>query len=204
MGAVSAALALAAGGNMALAVAAVEPVANAGGSLAPWLTGGGSAAAVAGLVYVARMVVKGDLVPRPVEEREKEQAAAVQGAAERQSRLLELVTDSLAREQVLANLGGEAVRGMTHQARAAAAALTTSCAGGVSSASGHSVARAGEASDVTAEDVRRTHTDPTLRRVMLVLTLLIVLGAGVHGRVRSERPHQPRARHRPTWSAQPA
>lgn len=113
MGAVSAALSLAAGGQLAVLAAAVAPVAESGGNLAPWLTGGGSAAAVAGLVYVARMVVKGDLVPRPVEEREKASAARKDELIALAKQLAELAHEAHARETVLANLGGEAVRALT-------------------------------------------------------------------------------------------
>jgi len=71
----------------------VEPAVSAGG-LAPWLQGGGSAAAVAGLVYVARMIVRGDLVPRSVEAREREVTEAVRVAFVREEKLLEALGES--------------------------------------------------------------------------------------------------------------
>jgi len=96
------ALALAVAGNTAvLAAAETSP------SLAPWLQGGGSAAAVAGLVYVARMVVKGDLVTRSVAAREAEVSAAIRVTAERELRLIELIAASHDREIALSKLSSE-------------------------------------------------------------------------------------------------
>lgn len=121
-----AAVGLAGGGLLAQAAAAVAEVAPAvserGSDLAPWLQGGGSAAAVAGLVYVARMIVKGDLVPRAVAEREKEAGVNVRLAGEQAAamqRLTEqavvLSQESHAREQVLAAVVGDNVRATTQQ-----------------------------------------------------------------------------------------
>jgi len=118
---VTEALAAAVGGNaLVVLAAAVTPTMDTGDSLAPWLTGGGSAAAVAGLVYVARMVVKGDLVPRAVAEREREATEREKASAARKDELLrlskelvDLTHESQARETVLSNMGGEAVRALT-------------------------------------------------------------------------------------------
>jgi hypothetical protein len=97
-------------GNVAVVLAASE---TAGGSaVAPWLQGGGSAAAVAGLVYVARMIVKGDLVPRAVADRENETAAAIRVAAAHAAELQVITGEALARETTLAQIAGESVRGL--------------------------------------------------------------------------------------------
>lgn len=106
---VAAALTLAGGGMVAQAAAAVEPAVSRGTDLAPWLQGGGSAAAVAGLVYVARMIVKGDLVPRAVAEREAE-------AAKQRQVALDLAQDAHARETVAANIGNESIKALTQNA----------------------------------------------------------------------------------------
>lgn len=59
-------------------------------SYAPYIQGGGSAMAVAGLVYVARMIVRGELVPRPVRESEQEMGAAILAAGQREAKVLSL------------------------------------------------------------------------------------------------------------------
>lgn len=87
---VSAALGAAFMGNSALLFAAAETASETGSTLAPWLQGGGSAAAVGGLVYVARLIVTGQLVPRPVREAEAELAAGILAAAQREDRVLTL------------------------------------------------------------------------------------------------------------------
>lgn len=87
-------------GNAAVLVAAAE---TGGNDLGLWVQGGGSAAAVAGLVYVARMIIKGDLVPRAVAERENEQAAQNRIAAENERKLMALNERSLRREEILAD-----------------------------------------------------------------------------------------------------
>lgn len=91
-------------GNLAGITLAVAGEGGGGLDVAPWLQGGGSAAAVAGLVYVARMIVKGDLVPRAVAERENETTAAIAAQARREAAQVELVNEAHAREVVLANL----------------------------------------------------------------------------------------------------
>lgn len=122
---VIAGLALSATGMIAQVAAVVQGVAPAvekGSDLAPWLQGGGSAAAVAGLVYVARMIVKGDLVPRAVAEREQETNVNIRVAAEQASKaqeltktVLDLAHESHAREQALATVVGDNVRATTQQ-----------------------------------------------------------------------------------------
>lgn len=111
-------LAVAGSGHLAMLVAAVEPATNGNGdsTIAAWLQGGGSAAAVAGLVYVARMIVKGDLVPRAVADREQESSAAVRIAADHATRALELAQDAHAREVVAANIGNESIKALTQNA----------------------------------------------------------------------------------------
>lgn len=81
-----AALATAATGNVALMAMASDSTSN----VAPWVQGGGSAAAVAGLVYVARLIAKGELVPRPVRESEIEMAAAIMAAGQREAKVLQI------------------------------------------------------------------------------------------------------------------
>lgn len=61
---------------------------------APWIQGGGSAAAVAGLVYVARLIVKGDLVPRSVKDAENELTAGIMAAGQREAKVLALAEQS--------------------------------------------------------------------------------------------------------------
>lgn len=70
---------------------AAEPITSAPSVWAPYVQGGGSAAAVAGLVYVARMVIRGDLVPRPVNDLQREQAALTVASYEREAKLQELL-----------------------------------------------------------------------------------------------------------------
>lgn len=100
---------------LAARLAQAAQTAGPGSDLAPWLQGGGSAAAVAGLVYVARMVVKGDLVPRAVAERERDAAYAIRTAAEREQRLLVLADQSAARELALDHTVSEMLRTVTRQ-----------------------------------------------------------------------------------------
>lgn len=104
-GPLAAAITLAAGGNGAVLLAAGDTSPG----LAPWLQGGGSAAAVAGLVYVARMIVKGDLVPRAVADRENETAAALRTTAERETKYRDLLEESLAREKTAGEIARESV-----------------------------------------------------------------------------------------------
>lgn len=104
--AVVVALGAAAGGNGAVMLAAAE---TGGSDFALWLQGGGSAAAVAGLVYVARMIVKGDLVPRAVADRENETAAAIRIQAEHAKELQEIAAEALERETSLATIARESV-----------------------------------------------------------------------------------------------
>lgn len=78
-----------------LASNAPDAVPTPGADLGPWLQGGGSAAAVAGLVYVARMVVKGQLVPRPVADSDAELSAAIKIAGEREALAMRLAEDTL-------------------------------------------------------------------------------------------------------------
>lgn len=92
-------------GNAAVVLAATDT----GAGITPWLQGGGSAAAVAGLVYVARMIVKGDLVPRAVAERENETAAAIRVAADNERRLEGLEREGAEREKQLAAIARESV-----------------------------------------------------------------------------------------------
>lgn len=103
------ALAAAVTGNGAVVFAAADAAPSA---VTPWLQGGGSAAAVAGLVYVARMIVKGDLVPRAVADRENETAAALRVTAQRERELQELTGEAFAREKTLASVSGEIIRSM--------------------------------------------------------------------------------------------
>lgn len=100
------ALTIASSGHVAVIAAATE----APQTFTPWVQGGGAAAAVAGLVYVARMIVKGDLVPRAVAQREAEMGAAIRHQAERESQLLTLVDEAQAREKVYANLCNDMAR----------------------------------------------------------------------------------------------
>lgn len=82
------ALGAAASGTVASTFAAAVTAVGAGGdvsTLAPYMSGGGAVSAVAGLVYMARKLVNGDLVPRPVKEQEAELAAAIRAAAERET-----------------------------------------------------------------------------------------------------------------------
>lgn len=108
--AIPTALTVALTGNAAVVLAATDTAGGAG--LAPWLQGGGSAAAVAGLVYVARMIVKGDLVPRAVADRENETAAAIRVQAEHAKELQVIAAEALARETTLASVAGESVRAL--------------------------------------------------------------------------------------------
>lgn len=62
--------------------------------LASYVQGGGSAAAVAGLVYVARLIVRGELVPRPVKDAEAELNAGIMAAAQREAAVLKVAEDA--------------------------------------------------------------------------------------------------------------
>lgn len=106
----------AAGGGILAQILATAPALSTGTDLAPWLQGGGSAAAVAGLVYFARMVVKGDLVARPVAQREAEAAVALRAAAESAARSLALADEAHARETVAAHVGNESIAALTRNA----------------------------------------------------------------------------------------
>lgn len=101
---VSAALGVAFAGNSALLLSASDVAGQTGSDLAPWLQGGGSAAAVAGLVYVARLIVTGQLVPRPVKDVEAELGASILAAAQREDRVLKIAEDSV---QALKRLEGK-------------------------------------------------------------------------------------------------
>lgn len=57
---------------------------------ASYVQGGGSAAAVAGLIYVARLIAKGELVPRAVKDAENELHAGIMAAAQREAVVLRI------------------------------------------------------------------------------------------------------------------
>lgn len=84
-----AALGMSAVGSLAAAVGDTVSK-DGGGDLASYVQGGGSAAAVAGLVYVARLIVRGELVPRPVKDSENELGASILAAAQREDRVLKI------------------------------------------------------------------------------------------------------------------
>lgn len=84
-----------------------------GPDLAPWLQGGGSAAAVAGLVYVARLIVKGDLVPSAVAAREQETGAAIRASFEREAKMQELLEASQTREKEQDRIHELAIQALT-------------------------------------------------------------------------------------------
>lgn len=85
MGLVNATVAMtaAAGGSVMQFAAAAEV--DGGSSIALWVQGLSSLGAVGGLVYVAKMIVKGELVPRPVANYEAEIKAQIQAAADREA-----------------------------------------------------------------------------------------------------------------------
>lgn len=90
-----AALGLAGTGLLAQVVSAVEPAVRDGGStFAPYIQGGGSAAAVAGLVYVARLIAKGELVPRAVKDTENELNANVMVQAQREANAMRIAEEA--------------------------------------------------------------------------------------------------------------
>lgn len=94
------AIAIAATGNLTVLAAAASETSG----LAPWVQGGGSAAAVAGLVYVARMIVRGELVPRPVRDTENEMKAEIMIQGQREAQAMKIAEESvkelrLSREQ---------------------------------------------------------------------------------------------------------
>lgn len=103
------ALATALSGN-GLVILAAATSTDSGPGITPWIQGGGSAAAVAGLVYVARMIVKGDLVPRAVAERENETVAALAATVRREQEAMELAREGHAREKAADATAGETVR----------------------------------------------------------------------------------------------
>lgn len=67
---------------------------TSGSSVAPWAQVTGTAAAVGGLVYVAKLLADGRLVAQPVSDLVKE-------GARREERLHELVNESVDRENAL-------------------------------------------------------------------------------------------------------
>lgn len=90
LGGVFAAIGLAAFGVIASAASVIATTAGDTG-LGPWVSGGGAAAAVGGLVYVAKKLAAGDLVAFPVSEIVKHQQ-------EREMKLEGMLEDSLRRE----------------------------------------------------------------------------------------------------------
>lgn len=81
-----AALSIAGAGNLGLiaTAAAAEPTST----LAPWIQGGGSAAAVGGLVYMARLIANGRLVPREVKDTEDDLRSDAMAAGQREARAM--------------------------------------------------------------------------------------------------------------------
>lgn len=93
---VFAAIGLAGTGLLAQTVTAVEPAVRDGGStFAPYIQGGGSAAAVAGLIYVARLIARGELVPRAVKDTENELNASVLVQAQREAAAMRIAEESI-------------------------------------------------------------------------------------------------------------
>ena len=63
-------------------------------TLAPYVSGGGAAAAVAGLVYIAKKLASGELVAVPI-------AHLMESSAKREDTLQKLLDDSKEREDVM-------------------------------------------------------------------------------------------------------
>lgn len=66
---------------------------DGGQTIAPYVQGGGSAAAVGGLVYIARLIAKGELVPRAVKDTENELNASIMVSAQREARVMQIVEE---------------------------------------------------------------------------------------------------------------
>ena len=105
-----AALGTSSGGSVLAAVTEMASSDGSGNNLPAIIQGGGSAAAVAGLVYVARLIIKGDLVARPVRDAEAETNANIAATVKRETELQALVGESLARETTLTRLNGETTK----------------------------------------------------------------------------------------------
>ena len=85
-----AALTVASAGNAATTLLAASDVPT---GVAPWVQAGGGASAVVGLVYVARLIANGRLVPREVKDAEAELRASILAAAQREERVLRLAEE---------------------------------------------------------------------------------------------------------------
>ena len=72
--------------------------ASGGDNIANYISGGGSAAAVGGLVYMARKILSGDLVSRPTVVVEKELARLIQDSHDRETGLQNVMADANKRE----------------------------------------------------------------------------------------------------------
>lgn len=73
----------------------IAAAATGADQVAPWVQGGGSAAAVAGLIYVARLITKGELVPRAVKDTENELNAQVLVQAQREAAAMKLAEEAV-------------------------------------------------------------------------------------------------------------
>lgn len=94
LGGTAFALLTAALGTVLAAAGSVFAAANNTTDFTPWVSGGGAAAAVGGLVYIAKKLADGSLVAYPVADLHRQ-------SDERERQLHELVDDSRQREDSL-------------------------------------------------------------------------------------------------------
>ena len=90
---VAAAIATSTAGTVATAVGYLLATTSGTDTLAPYVSGGGAAAAVAGLVYIAKKLASGELVAVPISDVMKQQER-------REATLLVLVEEGREREDV--------------------------------------------------------------------------------------------------------
>lgn len=81
-----------------------------GDSFAPYAAGGGSAAAVAGLVYMARKLTNGELVAFPVKQRDEELVRLITDAKQREDTVKHLLQQQVEASQRVAKLQEETNR----------------------------------------------------------------------------------------------
>lgn len=83
------------------AVSLTQAATGAGADLAPYATGGSSAVAVAALVWIAKKIIGGDLVSKPVAEYQREMGVMMAAMGEREDRLIAECVAASKREERL-------------------------------------------------------------------------------------------------------
>lgn len=75
--------------------------ADSGSEIGPWISGGGTATLVTLLAYLFKQFLAGNIISRPIAERDREYQTMLAAMAEREDKVQTLAIASVKREQAL-------------------------------------------------------------------------------------------------------